>query len=508
MVELKPSLSLVSQDDLSLQISISLPVPVTCVNSSLITLSHGQLQNFHAVSNTTFLFHLAADHYGSIHVMVEEGAFMDANGEKSTKSSQLSLKATPKVVNCQFVGTKRQFSQYGIEVRVVCDVHMEVEKSSLVVKNATITNIVATSKYNMNVLHLESQEAFTVITIDLSDGFKSKNNIECVPLSVEVSKARQSSFSTSSSYTHSLAYSLPNNQSLCSFNATNLLFSSTILYLVTLHCQNPVYSIYPKFLTPGNDHEVFLYEKWNSGFSLFIVTVYKANILLEIPAGSLFDNHTQTAVPDLPMLQLNTISTGPVPILSLDQTNGCIVEVHFNKPMKPSEISSEALLTVFAEGVAVTKDIESWSGSWVRISLTISHPEGRVWVYVEAGAAHTTGGVPCRGSTTMEVSTPSALFRLTSTIDELEETYTNPVCGRLQAPALLQDIQQNDIVSEGCWIERFVKGSIGGMSVVDFCMRVEREGPFSFGILKEQVVLMNGTKNEEWEISMVWKQGK
>ena len=508
MVELKPSLSLVNQDCLSLQISISFPVPVTCVNSSLITLSHGQLQNFHAVSNTTFLFHLAADHYGFIYVVVEEGAFVDINGEKSTKSGQHSMKATPKVVNCQFVGTKQQFSQYGIEVRIVCDVHMDVDKSSLVVKNATITNIVTTSKYNMNVIYLESIEAVTVITIDLSTNFKSQHNIECVPLSIEVSKARQSPLSTSYSYTHSSSYLFPNTQSPCSFNATNLLFSSAILYLVTFQCRNPVYSIYPKFLTPGNDHEVYLYEKWNTGFSLLIVTVYNADILLEIPAGSLFYNHTQTAVPDLPMLQLNTISTGPVPILSLDQTNGCTVEINFNKRMEPSEISSEALLTVFAEGVAVTKEIESWSNSWVRISLTISHPDSHIWIYVEAGAAHTTEGVPCRGSATMEVSTSSTLFHLTSTIDELEETYTNPVCGRLQAPALLQDIQQNDVVSEGCWIERFVKGSIGGMSVVDFCMRVEREGPFSFGILKEQVVLMNGTKNEEWKISMVWKQGE
>ena len=451
--------------------------------------------------------------------MVEEGAFEDSRGEPSAASDRLSLTLIPSIVNCQFISRAEQYEQYGMEIRVVCDNSLALDSQKLEVRNATITNIAPMTKYNMNVISLETELVAATVMIDFTESFKKENHIQSKPFSLNIYKYKKPttltlSSSSSSSLSLSLPLSLPlslleiSENAPCSFSYTNLIFSSAILYLVTLSCTEPVQSVYPKLLTTGPDHEVFLYEQWNSGMSMFVVTVYQADILLEIPAGSLLFRNSQTAVTNLPSLPLETVTTGPIPVLSVQEEDGYFVTIQFTTSMNKEELCSEEILTVYAEDVVVTKEVEKWNSISASIRLSVDRPQGHVWAFVRAGAVHTTEGVPCRGSAMLEVITQPSLFRLTSTLDEEEEVYSNPVCGRLQAPALLQDIQREDMTVVGCWVEKFVKGSIGEMSVVDFCMHVEEEGEFMFGIAKEKLMLMNGMKNEEWMVDMIFKRGR
>ena len=70
-----------------------------------------------------------------------------------------------------------------------------------------------------------------------------------------------------------------------------------------------------------------------------------------------------------------------------------------------------------------------------------------------------------------------------------------------------KSIHAAEFVTQRCEIIKFVRGSIGGSTVIDMMVLVQEEGDFVVTLPRRAVALTTGVTNEEWTLRLKYTRG-
>ena len=508
--------------------------PVAAPSLSAIRVSHGLLTNLH-YTNDRWLFYLSPAHQGVVRIWAEANAFADDAGRVSRASNVLSLEVEYATVQCALLAPLVASGRTLIEVRLHCEREMPVGTNDLTVTNATVHSLTVQDDSTLSILVNPAAKSNT-ITVGLTQMWRVSHGAKCsdVTIAIDRSIAAPSDAntvvfsrpSTPPSDANTAVFSRPStplsnaitidDPPTCSFEVTPLIYSAHSSFAVSVICSQPITAVTPEWLLCP--HCTTLYDVTTSPNHrrVVIVAPYTTALKLEVLNGALQSRSGEYLGTITPVV-VDASCQRPKVTLALEKESSNNMasaapytfqfSATFSTAMSRSSIdTTDSLKLVKSEEMAATLMVVSVTDTVVKFRCELS-AFGDVQITYKGGAAYSQKGVPNQASQSLLVHAAEPFFSVFSSMDAAKEVFSDQVAVRLQAPALLTSIHAAEFVTQRCEIIKFVRGSIGGSTVIDMMVLVQEEGDFVVTLPRRAVALTTGVTNEEWTLRLKYTRG-
>lgn len=501
--------------------------PVAAPSLSAIRVSHGLLTNLH-YTNDRWLFYLSPAHQGVVRIWADASAFADDAGRASRASNVLSLEVEYATVQCALLAPQVASGRTLVEVRLHCEREMPVGTNDLAVSNATVHSLTVKDDSTLSILVNPAAKSDT-ITVGLIPLWRVSHGAKCsdVTIAIDRSSAALSDANTAVFNHPSTPLREANTAALseaitiddpptCSFEVTPLVYSAHSSFAVSVICSQPIVPVTPEWLLCP--HCTTLYDVTTSPNHRRVVVVapYTTALRLEVLNGAL-QSRSGEYLDTLTPAVVDAGCQRPKVTLALEQSSGNNTasgapytfqfSATFSTTMSRSSIdTTDSLELVKSEEMAATLVVVSVTDTVVKFRCELS-AFGDVQITYKGGTAYSLKGVPNQASQSLLVHAAEPFFSVSSSMDAAKEVFSDQVAVRLLAPALLTSIHAAEFVTQRCEIIKFVKGSIGGSTVIDMVVLVQEEGDFVVTLPRRAVALTTGVTNEEWTLRLKYTRG-
>ena len=508
--------------------------PVAAPSLSAIRVSHGLLTNLH-YTNDRWLFYLSPAHQGVVRIWAEANAFADDAGRVSRASNVLSLEVEYATVQCALLAPLVASGRTLIEVRLHCERELRVGTNDLTVTNATVHSLTVQDDSTLSILVNPTAKSNT-ITVGLTQMWRVSHGAKCSDVTIAIdrsiaalSDANTAVFSRPStplSDANTAVFSRPStplsnaitidDPPTCSFEVTPLIYSAHSSFAVSVICSQPITAVTPEWLLCP--HCTTLYDVTTSPNHrrVVIVAPYTTALKLEVLNGAL-QSRGGAYLGSITPVVVDAGCQRPTVTLALEKESGNNMasaapytfqfSATFSTAMSRSSIdTTDSLKLVKSEEMAATLMVVSVTDTVVKFRCELS-AFGDVQITYKGGAAYSQKGVPNQASQSLLVHAAEPFFSVFSSMDAAKEVFSDQVAVRLQAPALLTSIHAAEFVTQRCEIIKFVRGSIGGSTVIDMMVLVQEEGDFVVTLPRRAVALTTGVTNEEWTLRLKYTRG-
>ena len=508
--------------------------PVAAPSLSAIRVSHGLLTNLH-YTNDRWLFYLSPAHQGVVRIWAEANAFADDAGRVSRASNVLSLEVEYATVQCALLAPLVASGRTLIEVRLHCERELRVGTNDLTVTNATVHSLTVQDDSTLSILVNPAAKSNT-ITVGLTQMWRVSHGAKCSDVTIAIdrsiaalSDANTAVFSRPStplSDANTAVFSRPStplsnaitidDPPTCSFEVTPLIYSAHSSFAVSVICSQPITAVTPEWLLCP--HCTTLYDVTTSPNHrrVVIVAPYTTALKLEVLNGALQSRSGEYLGTITPVV-VDASCQRPKVTLALEKESGNNMasaapytfqfSATFSTAMSRSSIdTTDSLKLVKSEEMAATLMVVSVTDTVVKFRCELS-AFGDVQITYKGGAAYSQKGVPNQASQSLLVHAAEPFFSVSSSMDAAKEVFSDQVAVRLLAPALLTSIHAAEFVTQRCEIIKFVRGSIGGSTVIDMMVLVQEEGDFVVTLPRRAVALTTGVTNEEWTLRLKYTRG-
>ena len=502
--------------------------PVAAPSLSAIRVSHGLLTNLH-YTNDRWLFYLSPAHQGVVRIWAEANAFADDAGRASRASNVLSLEVEYATVQCALLAPLVASGRTLIEVRLHCEREMPVGTNDLTVTNATVHSLTVQDDSTLSILVNPAAKSNT-ITVGLTQMWRVSHGAKCsdVTIAIDRSIAAPSDANTVAlSNANTAVFGDANPPVLsnantidelptCSFEVTPLIYSAHSSFAVSVICSQPITAVTPEWLLCP--HCTTLYDVTTSPNHrrVVIVAPYTTALKLEVLNGAL-QSRGGAYLGSITPVVVDAGCQRPTVTLALEKESGNNMasaapytfqfSATFSTAMSRSSIdTTDSLKLVKSEEMAATLMVVSVTDTVVKFRCELS-AFGDVQITYKGGAAYSQKGVPNQASQSLLVHAAEPFFSVFSSMDAAKEVFSDQVAVRLLAPALLTSIHAAEFVTQRCEIIKFVRGSIGGSTVIDMMVLVQEEGDFVVTLPCRAVALTTGVTNEEWTLRLKYTRG-
>lgn len=493
--------------------------PVAAPSLSAIRVSHGLLTNLH-YTNDRWLFYLSPAHQGVVRIWAEANAFADDAGRASRASNVLSLEVEYATVQCALLAPLVASGRTLIEVRLHCEREMPVGTNDLTVTNATVHSLTVQDDSTLSILVNPAAKSNT-ITVGLTQMWRVSHGAKCsdVTIAIDRSIAAPSDANTAGFSRPSTPLSNAitiDDPPTCSFEVTPLIYSAHSSFAVSVICSQPITAVTPEWLLCP--HCTTLYDVTTSPNHrrVVIVAPYTTALKLEVLNGAL-QSRGGAYLGSITPVVVDAGCQRPKVTLALEKESGNNMasaapytfqfSATFSTAMSRSSIdTTDSLKLVKSEEMAATLMVVSVTDTVVKFRCELS-AFGDVQITYKGGAAYSQKGVPNQASQSLLVHAAEPFFSVSSSMDAAKEVFSDQVAVRLQAPALLTSIHAAEFVTQRCEIIKFVRGSIGGSTVIDMMVLVQEEGDFVVTLPCRAVALTTGVTNEEWTLRLKYTRG-
>ena len=281
-------------------------------------------------------------------------------------------------------------------------------------------------------------------------------------------------------------------------------------------CSQPITAVTPEWLLCP--HCTTLYDVTTSPNHrrVVIVAPYTTALKLEVLNGAL-QSRGGAYLGSITPVVVDASCQRPKVTLALEKESGNNMasaapytfqfSATFSTAMSRSSIdTTDSLKLVKSEEMAATLMVVSVTDTVVKFRCELS-AFGDVQITYKGGAAYSQKGVPNQASQSLLVHAAEPFFSVFSSMDAAKEVFSDQVAVRLLAPALLTSIHAAEFVTQRCEIIKFVRGSIGGSTVIDMMVLVQEEGDFVVTLPCRAVALTTGVTNEEWTLRLKYTRG-
>lgn len=493
--------------------------PVAAPSLSAIRVSHGLLTNLH-YTNDRWLFYLSPAHQGVVRIWAEANAFADDAGRASRASNVLSLEVEYATVQCALLAPLVVSGRTLIEVRLHCEREMPVGTNDLTVTNATVHSLTVQDDSTLSILVNPTAKSNT-ITVGLTQMWRVSHGAKCSDVTIAIDRSIAAlSDANTAVFSHP---STPLSDAItidelptCSFEVTPLIYSAHSSFAVSVICSQPITAVTPEWLLCP--HCTTLYDVTTSPNHrrVVIVAPYTTALKLEVLNGALQSRSGEYLGAITPVV-VDAGCQRPTVTLALEKESGNNMasaapytfqfSATFSTAMIHSSIDTTSNLEVVkSEEMAATLMVVSVTDTVVKFRCELS-AFGDVQITYKGGTAYSQKGVPNQASQSLLVHAAEPFFSVSSSMDAAKEVFSDQVAVRLQAPALLTSIHAAEFVTQRCEIIKFVRGSIGGSTVIDMMVLVQEEGDFVVTLPRRAVALTTGVTNEEWTLRLKYTRG-
>lgn len=509
--------------------------PVAAPSLSAIRVSHGLLTNLH-YTNDRWLFYLSSAHQGVVRIWAEANAFDDDAGRASRASNVLSLEVEYATVQCALLAPLVASGRTLIEVRLHCEREMPVGTNDLTVTNATVHSLTVQDDSTLSILVNPTAKSNT-ITVGLTQMWRVSHGAKCSDVTIAIdrsiaalSDANTAVFShpsTPLSDANTAVFGDANPPVLsnaitidelptCSFEVTPLIYSAHSSFAVSVICSQPITAVTPEWLLCPNCTTLYDVTTSPNHRRVVIVAPYTTALKLEVLNGALQSRSGEYLGAITPVV-MDASCQRPKVTLALEKESGNNMasaapytfqfSATFSTAMIHSSIDTTSNLEVVkSEEMAATLMVVSVTDTVVKFRCELS-AFGDVQITYKGGTAYSQKGVPNQASQSLLVHAAEPFFSVSSSMDAAKEVFSDQVAVRLQAPALLTSIHAAEFVTQRCEIIKFVRGSIGGSTVIDMMVLVQEEGDFVVTLPRRAVALTTGVTNEEWTLRLKYTRG-
>lgn len=493
--------------------------PVAAPSLSAIRVSHGLLTNLH-YTNDRWLFYLSPAHQGVVRIWAEANAFADDAGRVSRASNVLSLEVEYATVQCAMLAPLVASGRTLIEVRLHCEREMPVGGGDLAVTNATVHSLTVQDDSTLSILVNPAAKSNT-ITVGLTQMWRVSHGAKCSDVTIAIDRSI-----AAPSDANTVVFSRPStplsnaitidDPPTCSFEVTPLIYSAHSSFAVSVICSQPITAVTPEWLLCP--HCTTLYDVTTSPNHrrVVIVAPYTTALKLEVLNGAL-QSRGGAYLGSITPVVVDAGCQRPTVTLALEKESGNNMasaapytfqfSATFSTAMSRSSIdTTDSLKLVKSEEMAATLMVVSVTDTVVKFRCELS-AFGDVQITYKGGAAYSQKGVPNQASQSLLVHAAEPFFSVSSSMDAAKEVFSDQVAVRLLAPALLTSIHAAEFVTQRCEIIKFVRGSIGGSTVIDMMVLVQEEGDFVVTLPRRAVALTTGVTNEEWTLRLKYTRG-
>ena len=493
--------------------------PVAAPSLSAIRVSHGLLTNLH-YTNDRWLFYLSPAHQGVVRIWAEANAFADDAGRVSRASNVLSLEVEYATVQCAMLAPLVASGRTLIEVRLHCEREMPVGGGDLAVTNATVHSLTVQDDSTLSILVNPAAKSNT-ITVGLTQMWRVSHGAKCSDVTIAIDRSI-----AAPSDANTVVFSRPSTPlsnaitidelPTCSFEVTPLIYSAHSSFAVSVICSQPITAVTPEWLLCP--HCTTLYDVTTSPNHrrVVIVAPYTTALKLEVLNGAL-QSRGGAYLGTITPVVVDAGCQRPKVTLALEKESGNNMasaapytfqfSATFSTAMSRDSIDTTSNLEVVkSEEMAATLMVVSVTDTVVKFRCELS-AFGDVQITYKGGAAYSQKGVPNQASQSLLVHAAEPFFSVSSSMDAAKEVFSDQVAVRLQAPALLTSIHAAEFVTQRCEIIKFVRGSIGGSTVIDMMVLVQEEGDFVVTLPRRAVALTTGVTNEEWTLRLKYTRG-
>lgn len=493
--------------------------PVAAPSLSAIRVSHGLLTNLH-YTNDRWLFYLSPAHQGVVRIWAEANAFADDAGRVSRASNVLSLEVEYATVQCAMLAPLVASGRTLIEVRLHCEREMPVGGGDLAVTNATVHSLTVQDDSTLSILVNPAAKSNT-ITVGLTQMWRVSHGAKCSDVTIAIDRSI-----AALSDANTVVFSRPStplsnaitidDPPTCSFEVTPLIYSAHSSFAVSVICSQPITAVTPEWLLCP--HCTTLYDVTTSPNHrrVVIVAPYTTALKLEVLNGAL-QSRGGAYLGSITPVVVDAGCQRPTVTLALEKESGNNMasaapytfqfSATFSTAMSRSSIDTTSnLKLVKSEEMAATLMVVSVTDTVVKFRCELS-AFGDVQITYKGGTAYSQKGVPNQASQSLLVHAAEPFFSVSSSMDAAKEVFSDQVAVRLQAPALLTSIHAAEFVTQRCEIIKFVRGSIGGSTVIDMMVLVQEEGDFVVTLPRRAVALTTGVTNEEWTLRLKYTRG-
>lgn len=508
--------------------------PVAAPSLSAIRVSHGLLTNLH-YTNDRWLFYLSPAHQGVVRIWAEANAFADDAGRASRASNVLLLEVEYATVQCALLAPLVASGRTLIEVRLHCERELRVGTNDLTVTNATVHSLTVQDDSTLSILVNPTAKSNT-ITVGLTQMWRVSHGAKCsdVTIAIDRSIAAPSDANTVVFSRPSTPLSDANTAvfgdanpllsdaitidelSTCSFEVTPLIYSAHSSFAVSVICSQPITAVTPEWLLCP--HCTTLYDVTTSPNHrrVVIVAPYTTALKLEVLNGALQSRSGEYLGAITPVV-VDAGFQRPTVTLALEKESGNNMasaapytfqfSATFSTAMSRDSIDTTSNLEVVkSEEMAATLMVVSVTDTVVKFRCELS-AFGDVQITYKGGMAYSLQRLLNQASQSLLVHAAEPFFSVFSSMDAAKEVFSDQVAVRLQAPALLTSIHAAEFVTQRCEIIKFVRGSIGGSTVIDMMVLVQEEGDFVVTLPRRAVALTTGVTNEEWTLRLKYTRG-
>ena len=493
--------------------------PVAAPSLSAIRVSHGLLTNLH-YTNDRWLFYLSPAHQGVVRIWAEANAFADDAGRVSRASNVLSLEVEYATVQCAMLAPLVASGRTLIEVRLHCEREMPVGGGDLAVTNATVHSLTVQDDSTLSILVNPTAKSNT-ITVGLTQMWRVSHGAKCSDVTIAIDRSIAALSDANTAVFSHPSTPLSNAITIdelptCSFEVTPLIYSAHSSFAVSVICSQPITAVTPEWLLCP--HCTTLYDVTTSPNHrrVVIVAPYTTALKLEVLNGALQSRSGEYLGAITPVV-VDASCQRPKVTLALEKESGNNMasaapytfqfSATFSTAMSRDSIDTTSNLEVVkSEEMAATLIVSSVTDTVVKFRCELS-AFGDVQITYKGGAAYSQKGVPNQASQSLLVHAAEPFFSVFSSMDAAKEVFSDQVAVRLLAPALLTSIHAAEFVTQRCEIIKFVRGSIGGSTVIDMMVLVQEEGDFVVTLPRRAVALTTGVTNEEWTLRLKYTRG-
>lgn len=493
--------------------------PVAAPSLSAIRVSHGLLTNLH-YTNDRWLFYLSPAHQGVVRIWAEANAFADDAGRASRASNVLSLEVEYATVQCALLAPLVASGRTLIEVRLHCERELRVGTNDLTVTNATVHSLTVQDDSTLSILVNPAAKSNT-ITAGLTQMWRVSHGAKCSDVTIAIDRSIAALSNANTAVFSRPSTPLSNAITIddpptCSFEVTPLIYSAHSSFAVSVICSQPITAVTPEWLLCP--HCTTLYDVTTSPNHrrVVIVAPYTTALKLEVLNGAL-QSRSGAYLGTITPVVVDAGCQRPKVTLALEKESGNNMastapytfqfSATFSTAMSRSSIdTTDSLKLVKSEEMAATLMVVSVTDTVVKFRCELS-AFGDVQITYKGGAAYSQKGVPNQASQSLLVHAAEPFFSVSSSMDAAKEVFSDQVAVRLLAPALLTSIHAAEFVTQRCEIIKFVRGSIGGSTVIDMMVLVQEEGDFVVTLPCRAVALTTGVTNEEWTLRLKYTRG-